>query len=130
MLQENRQLPAERVKELKQKAVMLDGKQNALKISANSVYGWAGRALANGNKFPCLAISAAVTWNGRLMIEATKQHLVSNYPGSDVIYGDTDSCMVIFPSPPEASEKEQLANAFTLMKEAAVQVSLSYLLRT
>lgn len=49
---------------------VLDGRQLALKISANSVYGFTG---AQVGKLPCLEISQSVTSFGRTMIEKTKQ---------------------------------------------------------
>uniref|UniRef100_A0A3Q3GHB2 DNA polymerase n=2 Tax=Labrus bergylta TaxID=56723 RepID=A0A3Q3GHB2_9LABR len=80
------------------KMQVLDGRQLALKISANSVYGFTG---AQVGKLPCLEISQSVTGFGRQMIEQTKQlveskYTLSNgYPGdAKVIYGDTDSVMV------------------------------------
>ncbi|EGD74190.1 polymerase [Salpingoeca rosetta] len=79
---------------------VLNGRQLALKISANSVYGFTG---ATVGKLPCLAISSSVTAFGREMIEATKQHVESRYNVKNgykhdavVIYGDTDSVMVKF----------------------------------
>lgn len=48
---------------------VLDGRQYALKVSANSVYGFTG---AQNGKLPCLEISASVTSFGRMMIEQTK----------------------------------------------------------
>uniref|UniRef100_A0A4W6BJJ0 DNA polymerase n=1 Tax=Lates calcarifer TaxID=8187 RepID=A0A4W6BJJ0_LATCA len=80
------------------KKQVLDGRQLALKISANSVYGFTG---AQVGKLPCLEISQSVTGFGRQMIEQTKQlveskYIISNgYQGdAKVIYGDTDSVMV------------------------------------
>ncbi|EXB40942.1 DNA polymerase delta catalytic subunit [Morus notabilis] len=52
-----------------EKAV-LDGRQLALKISANSVYGFTGATVA---QLPCLEISSSVTSYGRQMIEHTKK---------------------------------------------------------
>lgn len=49
---------------------MLDGRQLALKISANSVYGFTG---ATVGKLPCLQISSSVTAFGRAMIQSTKE---------------------------------------------------------
>ncbi|KAK3552421.1 hypothetical protein QTP86_011655 [Hemibagrus guttatus] len=77
---------------------VLDGRQLALKISANSVYGFTG---AQVGKLPCLEISQSVTGFGRQMIEQTKQLVESKYTIANgfpadarVIYGDTDSVMV------------------------------------
>ena len=70
---------------------VLNGRQLALKISANSVYGFTG---AQVGKLPCLEISASVTSFGRQMIESTKSLAESTYPGVRVVYGDTDSVMI------------------------------------
>ncbi|PFH51036.1 hypothetical protein AMATHDRAFT_75228 [Amanita thiersii Skay4041] len=82
------------------KRAVLDGRQLALKISANSVYGFTG---ATVGKLPCLAISSSVTAYGRQMIEKTKQEVEAEYcimnghtHNAEVIYGDTDSVMVKF----------------------------------
>lgn len=58
------------------KRSVLDGRQLALKISANSVYGFTG---AQVGKLPCLEISGSVTAYGRTMIELTKQEVESQY---------------------------------------------------
>ncbi|KAJ7718487.1 DNA polymerase family B-domain-containing protein [Mycena maculata] len=82
------------------KRAVLDGRQLALKISANSVYGFTG---ATVGKLPCLEISSSVTAYGRQMIEKTKQEVEAEYcvanghsHDAEVIYGDTDSVMVKF----------------------------------
>ncbi|XP_069804107.1 DNA polymerase delta catalytic subunit [Dendropsophus ebraccatus] len=79
------------------KQKVLDGRQLALKVSANSVYGFTG---AQVGKLPCLEISQSVTGFGRQMIETTKQLVESKYTlangykaDAKVIYGDTDSVM-------------------------------------
>ncbi|XP_065340551.1 DNA polymerase delta catalytic subunit [Cloeon dipterum] len=79
---------------------VLDGRQLALKISANSVYGFTG---AQVGKLPCLEISGSVTAYGRQMIEHTKQEVEAKYCKANgyefdaqVIYGDTDSVMIKF----------------------------------
>lgn len=55
---------------------MLDGRQLALKISANSVYGFTG---AQVGKLPCLEISQSVTAFGRQMIEFTKNEVENKF---------------------------------------------------
>ncbi|KAF6743062.1 delta DNA polymerase [Ephemerocybe angulata] len=82
------------------KKAVFDGRQLALKISANSVYGFTG---ATVGKLPCLAISSSTTAYGRQMIERTKQEVEAEYSiangkehDAEVIYGDTDSVMVRF----------------------------------
>ena len=54
----------------------MDGRQLALKISANSVYGFTG---AQVGKLPCLEISQSVTAFGRMMIEQTKNEVEAKY---------------------------------------------------
>lgn len=77
-----------------------NGRQLALKISANSVYGFTGATIG---QLPCLAISSSVTAFGRQMIDQTKEaveerYTIANGYGADaiVVYGDTDSVMVKF----------------------------------
>lgn len=65
----------------------------ALKISANSVYGFTG---AQVGQLPCLDISTSVTKFGKEMINITRDAVMEYFPDCDVIYGDTDSVMVKF----------------------------------
>ncbi|CAR25762.1 ZYRO0A07524p [Zygosaccharomyces rouxii] len=99
---------------------VLNGRQLALKVSANSVYGFTG---ATVGKLPCLAISSSVTSFGRNMIMLTKQAVEEKYSikngfkhDSLVVYGDTDSVMVKFGT-------TDLKEAMKLGAEAAAYVS-------
>jgi len=105
------------------KKKVLDGRQLALKISANSVYGFTG---AQVGQLPCLQISSSVTSYGREMITLTqklvseKYSIQNNFPfDAEVIYGDTDSVMVKFGI-------ESVAEAMKLGKEAAEYVSSQF----
>ncbi|KHG07397.1 DNA polymerase delta catalytic subunit -like protein [Gossypium arboreum] len=102
-----------------EKAV-LDGRQLALKVSANSVYGFTG---ATVGQLPCLEISSSVTSYGRQMIEHTKKLVEDKFTvlggyehNAEVIYGDTDSVMVQF----GVSDVEAAMN---LGREAAEHIS-------
>ena len=82
------------------KKKILNGRQLALKISCNSVYGFTG---ATSGQLPCLQISSTVTAIGRTMIEKTRDLVQEKYCkangfpyDSKVIYGDTDSVMIKF----------------------------------
>ena len=82
------------------KKKVLDGRQLALKVSCNSVYGFTG---AQVGALPCLQISSSVTAYGRKMIEKTRDLIIGKYNikngykyDSSVIYGDTDSVMIKF----------------------------------
>jgi DNA polymerase delta subunit 1 len=106
------------------KKAVLNGRQLALKISANSVYGLTG---ATVGKLPCLAIASSTTSYGRQMIEKTKNEVESKYTiangyshDAQVIYGDTDSVMVKF------GEKD-LAKTMELGQEAADYVSAKFI---
>ncbi|XP_071544881.1 DNA polymerase delta catalytic subunit isoform X2 [Panulirus ornatus] len=99
---------------------VLDGRQLALKISANSVYGFTG---AQVGKLPCLEISQSVTAFGRTMIAFTKNQIEEKYimengyaQNAEVVYGDTDSVMIKF-------GVETVAEAMELGREAATYVT-------
>ncbi|TGZ65787.1 hypothetical protein CRM22_005695 [Opisthorchis felineus] len=102
---------------------VLDGRQLALKISANSVYGFTG---AQVGKLPCLEISASVTSFGRRMIDQTKEHVEGKFTRANgyahnaaVIYGDTDSVMCKF-------GVSTVAEAMELGRKAAEIISAEF----
>lgn len=106
------------------KVAVLNGRQLALKISANSVYGLTG---ASNGKLPCLEIASSTTSFGRQMIEKTKNEVEARYNiangyshDAQVIYGDTDSVMVKFGT-------TDLAEAMKLGEEAANFVSSKFI---
>ncbi|KAI4209263.1 MAG: hypothetical protein LQ351_007803 [Letrouitia transgressa] len=106
------------------KKAVLNGRQLALKISANSVYGITG---ATVGKLPCLAIASSTTSYGRQMIERTKEEVEKRYTiangyshDAQVIYGDTDSVMVKF-------GPKELEKAMQLGEEAANYVSSKFI---
>ncbi|KAH1019965.1 hypothetical protein HUJ04_009704 [Dendroctonus ponderosae] len=103
---------------------VLNGRQLAYKISANSVYGFTG---AQVGKLPCLEISGSVTAYGRTMIEQTKQEVEQHYKvengyesDAKVIYGDTDSVMVNF-------KVKSLEKSMELGREAAALISAKFI---
>ncbi len=103
---------------------VLNGRQLALKISANSVYGFTG---AQVGKLPCLEISASVTAFGRQMIEATKAYVESHYEGTNVVYGDTDSVMIKAVTNEAGTDKERLEEAMAFGRKAAAEVTKEFL---
>lgn len=97
-----------------------NGRQLALKVSANSVYGFTG---ATVGQLPCVPIASSVTSYGRLLLEKTKEYVEANYTKANgyehdavVIYGDTDSVMVKFGT-------KTVAETFPLAIEAAEKCS-------
>jgi DNA polymerase delta subunit 1 len=106
------------------KKAVLNGRQLALKISANSVYGLTG---ATNGKLPCLEIASSTTSYGRQMIEKTKNEVEQRYciangysHDAHVIYGDTDSVMVKFGT-------KDLAEAMKLGEDASQYVSSKFI---
>ena len=106
------------------KKAVLNGRQLALKISANSVYGITG---ATVGKLPCLEIASSTTSYGRQMIEKTKEEVEKKYTvangyshDAQVIYGDTDSVMVKF-------GERDLQKTMDLGQEAAQFVSAKFI---
>ncbi|OQR90444.1 DNA polymerase delta catalytic subunit [Achlya hypogyna] len=77
-----------------------NGRQLALKVSANSVYGFTG---ANVGQLPCIPIASSVTAYGRNLLFKTREEVervftvANGYAhNAQVVYGDTDSVMVKF----------------------------------
>jgi DNA polymerase delta subunit 1 len=98
------------------KKAVYDGRQLALKVSANSVYGFTGAQVGD---LPCLNISSTVTGFGRQMIEQSKQYAEETYCRKNghewdavCVYGDTDSIFVKFGCP-------DMATAIKLGQECA-----------
>lgn len=97
-----------------------NGRQLALKVSANSVYGFTG---ANVGQLPCIPIASSVTAYGRQLLYRTREEVERVYTiengysaNAQVIYGDTDSVMVKF-------GVDTVEEAMPLAKEAADRVS-------
>ncbi|EDO07229.1 DNA polymerase B family protein [Babesia bovis T2Bo] len=80
---------------------VLDGRQLALKITTNSVYGYTGASTSGF--LPCVEVATAITSFGRYMIVDTKEKIESHFTKANgydtdasVVYGDTDSVMINF----------------------------------
>ncbi|GBE60528.1 DNA polymerase delta catalytic subunit [Babesia ovata] len=100
---------------------VLDGRQLALKITTNSVYGYTGAS--NSGFLPCVEVATAITSFGRFMIVNTKEKVekyftVANGYEADakVVYGDTDSVMINFGC-------KDIQRAIDLGVEAATKVT-------
>jgi DNA polymerase elongation subunit (family B) len=70
-------------------SVQLNGKQLAIKVTGNSIYGLTGSSVRG--KLPCAPIAASVTAIGRSMIFDTQKLVESKFSeqGAEVIYGDS-----------------------------------------
>lgn len=71
--------------------VVYDKLQEAIKLSMNSGYGF-----TKGNKLCDKDLMETICAFGRWMLETTKGLVESNFEGSRVIYGDTDSVFITF----------------------------------
>jgi DNA polymerase delta subunit 1 len=112
-----------------------DQRQNSIKISANSGYGFHGLP-SNGVYW--FWVAESITAGGRDQIQATKEYieeyftLVNGYPGNaKVLYGDTDSVMVIFglkiADPKNKAEvTATLERAIKIGKEAAAYCTAKF----
>ncbi|KAF1328474.1 DNA polymerase delta catalytic subunit, partial [Globisporangium splendens] len=100
--------------------VVQNGRQLALKVSANSVYGFTG---ANVGQLPCIPIASSVTAYGRQLLYRTREEVERVYTvangykaDAQVVYGDTDSVMVKF-------GVDTVEEAMPLAEDAARRVS-------
>jgi DNA polymerase delta subunit 1 len=90
----NKQLQETPNAELELQSIILDRRQNAIKVLANSVYGFTG-ADTNGY-LPILPVAMTITAMGRQLIKEAIDALLLKYSSysAQLVYGDTDSCMI------------------------------------
>jgi DNA polymerase delta subunit 1 len=73
--------------------VILNTRQNALKVCANSVYGITGSK--NSKYFSSVGCAESTTGMGRRILKSVIRFIGREYVEDvDVVYGDTDSCML------------------------------------
>lgn len=72
---------------------ILNAKQLAVKVSANSAYGAMG---AKQGYIPFIPGAASITAMGRRLINTAIEKILSTWDNAELIYGDTDSCMINF----------------------------------
>lgn len=71
---------------------ILNAQELAIKVAANSIYGFLG--VQEGGMLPLLPAAMCVTALGRKHIGEVAAHIRTNHNGT-IVYGDTDSVMVI-----------------------------------
>ena len=101
-------------------ADVYNGKQLAIKVTMNSVYGFTG---ATNGFMPMKIIASCVTARGRQLIEQTKSYCEEHYD-CDVVYGDTDSCYVKFNM--DRNDPDYMEKLFKLSQEAADAVTAQF----
>ena len=95
---------------------LLNSKQLALKISANSVYGACG---ATKGRLSCKECAEATTAAGRDAIGFTC-NFVTKKPGFQIVYGDTDSAFMRIPEERRGDSVEEL---FKMGEQLAAEVT-------
>lgn len=95
---------------------LLNSKQLALKISANSVYGACG---ATKGRLSCRECAEATTAAGRDAIAFTCRY-VNRLPGYEIIYGDTDSAFMRIP---EEHRQAEILTLFAIGEKLAGEVT-------
>ena len=100
-----------------QRAV-LDGLQLAYKTTANSLYGQMG---ARTSPLYLRDVAACTTATGRAMIMLAKNFIEREFQGH-VVYGDTDSLFVVFPSPDNASHRDRLATSIRAGQDVSREI--------
>ena len=103
----------------KQKWKVLEGQQLAYKTTANSLYGVTG---ASTSPLCLKDIAAATTATGRKNIMIAKHFVEKEYPGTEVVYGDTDSIFIKFPVG-DLGGLDAIYRSIDLCEEAAARIS-------
>jgi DNA polymerase elongation subunit (family B) len=98
---------------------VLNKRQLAIKIMSNSCYGFMGSSNSGGLGHPELA--AAVTAHGRDLIRGVALYIITTYPESQVVGGDTDS--VYFTLPQDGND---LATSFKIGGEICKAMAKKY----
>lgn len=100
-----------------ERIAVLNGRQLAIKISMNSLYGFTGALVGY---LPCVPIAESITALGRMHIETARSKVLELYPSCQVLYGDSDSIYVMFGKQrnDEGNRGDQLSKVFEISKEA------------
>lgn len=103
----------DRIDNLESLNQILDRRQNAYKVNANSIYGACG---AKKGYAPFLPAAMCVTFMGRTNILKTNDFIANKY-GATVIYNDTDSAYCSFPEFRDKPVHELWAHAETIVRD-------------
>ena len=88
-LEETREKRCETISTMKTLMVILDKRQLAIKVSANSFFGFLG--IRDGGKMPLLEGAMSITAMGRKLIGQVRIYIEGKYGGKQIA-GDTDTC--------------------------------------
>lgn len=106
------------------KKAVLNSLQLAYKITANSLYGLMGAATSPVGLLP---IAESTTAIGRKRLHFAKQVVEEVFPGSEIIYGDTDSIFINFhlkdANGNDRTDRSALIETIDLCKKAAAEIN-------
>lgn len=104
----------ERKKEIKLLLDVMECRQLSYKVSANSMYGALG---ASVGYLIFYQGAMSVTYIGRTSLKKVVDYVPSIYPGTLVVYGDTDSVFLRFPQLEGKNNKESFDFCYKLSEE-------------
>lgn len=102
------------------KKKMLDARQLALKVSANSIYGATGAKTSSIFDIDC---AACITSKGQESLEIAEKVILDHYDKSVCVYGDTDSVFFKFPVDKTTSKTDKIQHCINIGQEAAELVN-------
>jgi DNA polymerase elongation subunit (family B) len=85
---------------------IINSRQLALKVSANSFYGFLG---VHNGKMPLMQGAMSITARGRELIKMVGKFVETQYNGR-IVYGDTDSCMAMIPAITDSTQCNEWGN--------------------
>jgi len=111
--------------ETEDKRSVLNGLQLAYKITANSLYGQMGAVVS---PVYYKAVASCTTAVGRSLLLKARDCVLKEIPGTEAVYGDTDSVFFQFPINVDSSDKKKLEEAerFGQLAEKKVNAILPY----
>lgn len=104
----------------REEAATQTARQLAIKLAANSGYGFTGTALTSGGKVPCREVAESITAYGREALVRVQRYITETYPGSKIAYGDTDSVMV---KPNKCNGVTNVPEAMAWMNRVAEEIN-------
>lgn len=99
--------------------LVYDAEQNAVKATTNSIY---GQTIFRKSKLFMKAIGGCTTAIARCNIHLTSEIIKAEFPGSEIIYGDTDSVFIKFMTKSK-DDKEEFYEVWDKAKKCAELVN-------
>ena len=97
---------------------LFNSRQLAIKISANSIYGFTG---SRRGVLTAIPVAESTTGMGRHVIDMTAKYIEARKTGAEVVYGDTDSVFVRLPPHMRGYSMEELFHIGAAWAEEVTQ---------